>query len=425
MTKGRATTGTPNADPQLITFVELLFFAYRDFTREADAILAEFGLGRAHHRVLHFVNRHPGLRVADLLDILKITKQSLARVLKELVDEGWIVQMAGETDRRQRLLYATDKGAALSSRLDAMQTRRVAQALEAAGGNRDAGRPLPVCHDHQGGARTGRDAATWACRGCRLAAQVADPHRPRDGRMEQLPDNAAHILVVDDDQRIRDLLARYLFENGFRVSTATDAATARASMRGLSFDVVILDVMMPGETGLELARDLKSISNIPICMLTARAEPEQRIEGLEIGVDDYVAKPFEPRELLLRLQNILKRGRGPSGPRDEIRMGDFTFHVGRGELKRNEESIKLTERERDLLRMFAQRPSMPIARHELASDNSTGSERAIDVQINRLRRKIESDPANPVYLQTVRGKGYILHTRLSRTRGRPGGRARA
>ena len=130
-------TGTPNADPQLITFVELLFFAYRDFTREADTILAEFGLGRAHHRVLHFVNRHPGLRVADLLDILKITKQSLARVLKELVDEGWIVQMAGETDRRQRLLHATDKGAALSSRLDAMQTRRVAQALEAAGGNQD------------------------------------------------------------------------------------------------------------------------------------------------------------------------------------------------------------------------------------------------------------------------------------------------
>jgi len=228
--------------------------------------------------------------------------------------------------------------------------------------------------------------------------------------MEQLPDNAAHILVVEDDQRIRDQLARYLFENGFRVSTAPDAETARASMRGLAFDLVILDVMMPGENGLDLARDLKSISSIPICMLTARAEPEHRIEGLEIGVEDYVAKPFEPRELLLRLRNILKRGRGPTGPRDEIRMGDFTFHVGRGELKRNEESIKLTERERDLLRMFAQRPSMPIARHELASDDSTGSERAIDVQINRLRRKIESDPTNPVYLQTVRGKGYILHT---------------
>jgi two-component system, OmpR family, phosphate regulon response regulator OmpR len=228
--------------------------------------------------------------------------------------------------------------------------------------------------------------------------------------MEPIPDNAAHILIVDDDQRIRDLLARYLSEAGFRVTTAIDAESARASMRGLAFDLVILDVMMPGENGLDLARSLKSISSIPICMLTARADPEQRIEGLEIGVDEYIAKPFEPRELVLRLHNILKRGRGPSGPREEIRMGDFTFHVGRGELKRKEETIKLTERERDLLRLFAQRPGTPIARHELASDESTGSERAIDVQINRLRRKIEGDPANPVYLQTVRGNGYILHT---------------
>jgi len=164
-----------------------------------------------------------------------------------------------------------------------------------------------------------------------------------------------------------------------------------------------------GWVGLDLARDLKGTSNVPICMLTARAEPEERIEGLEIGVDDYVAKPFEPRELLLRLQNILKRRQGPSGPREEVTMGDFTFHVGRGELKRGEDSIKLTERERDLLRQFAQRPGAPIARHELAADDSNGTERAVDVQINRLRRKIESDPAHPVYLQTVRGKGYILY----------------
>ena len=228
--------------------------------------------------------------------------------------------------------------------------------------------------------------------------------------MESLPDNAAHILVVDDDQRIREKLAQYLFQNGFRVSTAEDAATARATMAGLVFDLVILDVMMPGENGIELARDLKSTSNVPICMLTARAEPEERIQGLEIGVDDYIAKPFEPRELLLRLQNILKRRQGPSGPREEIAMGDFVFHVERGELRRGDESIKLTERERDLLRHFAQRAGTPVARHELAADDSTGTERAIDVQINRLRRKIESDPANPVYLQTVRGKGYILYT---------------
>lgn len=223
-------------------------------------------------------------------------------------------------------------------------------------------------------------------------------------------DNASHILVVDDDQRLRDLIARYLFENGLRVTTAENAQAARAAMRGLSFDLVILDFMMPGETGLELARDLKRITNIPICMLTAKAEPENRIEGLEAGVDDYMSKPFEPRELLLRIQNILRRGKaGSGGSKDEIRMGDYAFNISRGELKRGEESIKLTERERDLLRLFASRPGLPIQRHELANDESTGSERAIDVQINRLRRKIEADSSNPVYLQTVRGKGYILY----------------
>lgn len=232
---------------------------------------------------------------------------------------------------------------------------------------------------------------------------------PAAQRREPLPDNAAHILVVDDDQRIRDLIARFLFEAGYRVSTAQDAKSARAAMRGLAFDLVILDVMMPGESGLELARDLKAISPIPICMLTALADPEQRIAGLEAGVDDYVGKPFEPRELLLRIQNILRRGKVSAAPRDEVRMGDYLFHVGRGELKRGEEMIKLTERERDLLRLFAGRPGSPIPRHELASSDSTGSERAIDVQINRLRRKIEADSANPVYLQTVRGKGYILY----------------
>ena len=224
------------------------------------------------------------------------------------------------------------------------------------------------------------------------------------------PDDAPHVLIVDDDQRIRDLLTRYLVENGFRVTPAADATAARAAMRGLRFDLVILDVNMPGESGLDLARHLKSTSEVPICMLTARSDAEDRIEGLEAGVDDYMPKPFEPRELVLRVKNILRRGRAPQANVDEVRMGEFAFYIARGELKRGEETIKLTERERDLMRLFAQRPGIPIARHELASDDSTGSERAIDVQINRLRRKIETDPSNPVYLQTVRSKGYILYT---------------
>lgn len=238
-----------------------------------------------------------------------------------------------------------------------------------------------------------------------ISSSVAAP-----AKCEPLPDNAPHILIVDDDQKIRTLLARFLTGNGFRVTTAADAAAARAAMRGLAFDLVLLDVMMPGESGLTLARDLKATRPVPICMLTALTETEDRILGLEAGVDDYVSKPFEPRELLLRIRNILRRGQTPSGVRDDIRMGPCVFNLTRGELKRDDESIKLTERERDMMRHFAQRIGVPVPRHELANDENTGSERAIDVQINRLRRKIESDPSNPIYLQTVRGKGYILYT---------------
>src|SRR5690606_21075284 len=166
-------------------------------------------------------------------------------------------------------------------------------------------------------------------------------------RAEPLPDDAPHVLIVDDDHKIRDLLARYLYGQGFRVTTAADAEAAQSSLRGLDFDIVLLDVMMPGISGIELARQINSQRDIPICMLTARAEPEQRSEGLGAGVDDYVRQPFEPRELLLRLRNILRRGQtgqpGQPTQSDEIRMGTLVFHIARGELRRNNETIKLTE----------------------------------------------------------------------------------
>jgi two-component system phosphate regulon response regulator OmpR len=226
-----------------------------------------------------------------------------------------------------------------------------------------------------------------------------------------LPDNAPHVLVVDDDQRIRDLLASFLQQKEFRVTTAGHVEAARSAMRGLAFDIVILDVMMPGElNGVDFARELRRQSRIPILMLTALSEAENRIKGLEAGVDDYLGKPFEPRELLLRLNNILKRQSSDQQPKDELRMGEYAFHIARGELRRGAETVKLTERERDLMRLFAARRGATIPRHELITGEATGSERAVDVQINRLRRKIEIDPSNPVYLQTVRGKGYILHT---------------
>lgn len=226
-------------------------------------------------------------------------------------------------------------------------------------------------------------------------------------------DDADHILIVDDDHRIRDLLSQYLLENGYRTSTAKDVATARNHLSGITFDLIVLDVMMPGESGLTLAGELKRDDGlpVPILMLTAQADPDDRIQGLEVGVDDYLTKPFEPRELLLRINNILRRQVTEVDPAaEELRMGEFVFHIARGELRSGDETIRLTERERELMRQFAQRAGETIPRHELATDETTQNDRAVDVQINRLRRKIEKNPSNPVYLQTVRGKGYILHT---------------
>ena len=224
-----------------------------------------------------------------------------------------------------------------------------------------------------------------------------------------LPDNAPHLLVVDDDRRIRDLLSRFLHAEGYRVTTANNAADARAKLESLSFDLLVLDVMMPGETGFQLAKSLRENSTVPILMLTARAEADSRIQGLELGADDYVSKPFEPRELSLRIANILKRTiPAPTPAIESVRFGDFVFHLGRGELKRGEETVHLTDRERDMLRELSVVPGETVPRIALAGNGGGANERAVDVQVNRLRRKIERDPANPLFVQTVRGIGYRL-----------------
>jgi two-component system phosphate regulon response regulator OmpR len=224
-----------------------------------------------------------------------------------------------------------------------------------------------------------------------------------------LPDNAPHLLVVDDDRRIRDLLSRFLFGEGYRVTTADNAADARAKLESLSFDLLVLDVMMPGETGFQLAKSLRESSAVPILMLTAKAETESRIAGLELGADDYVPKPFEPRELSLRIANILKRTiPAPPSVIESVRFGGFVFHLARGELKRGEEVVHLTDRERDMLRVLGAVPGETVPRLALAGEAGGANERAVDVQVNRLRRKIEVDPANPLFVQTVRGIGYRL-----------------
>jgi len=223
------------------------------------------------------------------------------------------------------------------------------------------------------------------------------------------PDDAPHLLVVDDDRRIRALLSRFLRAEGYRVSTAETAQDARAKLEGLKFDLLILDVMMPGESGFDFARTLRASSAVPILMLTARDEKESRIMGLEIGADDYLAKPFEPRELSLRVANILKRARPPSAsPPDSVRFGQFVFHVARGELRRGDKVIRLTDREREMLRILTASPGETVPRQALAGNGGAVSERTVDVQVNRLRRKIERDPSNPLIVQTVRGIGYRL-----------------
>lgn len=219
-------------------------------------------------------------------------------------------------------------------------------------------------------------------------------------------EDAPHILIVDDDRRIRDLIKRYLSEHGYRISTAENAAEARAKLAGLAFDLLVIDVMMPGESGLDLTQSLRRSSNVPILMLTARTETDDRIAGLERGADDYLGKPFEPRELLLRIGTILKRAKTNGGRNEEISLGECRFNVARGELKRGDEVIRLTTREVQLMRIFATHSGQALSRLDLCDNEA--AERSIDVQINRLRRKIEIDPRNPVYLQTVRGEGYVL-----------------
>lgn len=229
-----------------------------------------------------------------------------------------------------------------------------------------------------------------------------------------MTDEQPHILVVDDDTRLRELLRRYLSSNGFLVTAAKDAADARARLEGLAFDLIVLDIMMPGENGLDLTASLRHTSDVPILLLTARGEADDRIAGLEAGADDYLSKPFQPRELLLRINSILRRQARPtepppSAPPAALRLGPLLYIPERDELRSGEEVIRLTTAEASLMRILAASPGVTFTREELAErSRDVGNARSIDVQVTRLRRKIETDPREPRYLQTVRGEGYVL-----------------
>lgn len=223
-------------------------------------------------------------------------------------------------------------------------------------------------------------------------------------------DDRPHILVVDDDRRLRELLTRYLTEQGFRVSSGENAADARRKMSAVTFDLLVVDIMMPGEDGLTFTQSLRRDSEVPILLLTAMGESEDRIRGLERGADDYLSKPFEPRELVLRINAILRRQPTErDAPPAAVSFGGFSFDPARGELSCSGERVRLTTAEAQLLKALASRPGTPVSRDALcAASGAQPTMRTVDVQVARLRRKIEPDPKYPRYLQTVRGTGYVL-----------------
>ncbi len=230
-----------------------------------------------------------------------------------------------------------------------------------------------------------------------------------------MSDLDAHLLIVDDDERIRDLLKKFLMRNGFLVTAARDAEHARRVLSGLDFDMIILDVMMPGEDGVSLTRALRETHETPILLLTAKGETEHRIAGLEAGADDYLPKPFEPKELLLRINAILRRM--PETPAEDtvpnvLHLGPIRYDIERGEMWKGDDIVRLTATESQLMKIFSACPGEPVSRNKLVEDlgrdRGQAQERAVDVQITRLRRKIEEDPKQPRYLQTVRGAGYML-----------------
>jgi two-component system phosphate regulon response regulator OmpR len=225
------------------------------------------------------------------------------------------------------------------------------------------------------------------------------------------PDAAHHLLVVDDDDRLRALLERFLSKHGYHVSTAADVAGARAALKRFAFDLLIVDVMLPDASGLMLTEQIRADHAVPILLLTARKEVEDRIRGLEAGADDYLSKPFEPRELLLRVQRILERAAVPAPPprRRDVRFGRFVFDLEDESLTADGEPVHLTSAERQLLATLAAAPGEVVDRPSLAEDaDIAGADRAVDTQIARLRRKLEDDPRQPRFLVTVRGRGYAL-----------------
>jgi len=219
--------------------------------------------------------------------------------------------------------------------------------------------------------------------------------------------NNSHILVVDDDDKIKELIKQFLTEKGFIVSTASNADEAKQKIEIFNFNLMVLDVMMPGQSGYELTKEMKQSRNVPIILLTAKGEVESRIHGLELGADDYLGKPFDPKELLLRIKNILKSN-NKQNFLEQTKIGNAEINLNKMTIKLNQQIIKINTAEKNVLSKMLSSPGKIFSRNEIGKISKISQERSIDVMITRLRKKIENDPKNPKFLQTIRGSGYVL-----------------
>ena len=357
-------------DDQIKEFIQLLYYAYRETFSDPREILSKKFFGPAHLRALHLIERNPGINLGELIFKLKVTKQSLNRVLRDLIRSKMIKQIQDENDTRKKNLFLDKEGKIFFESVYNTQKKRIFNALK----------------------NSSSDSVI----------------KFKDVLKKLLMENSKlHILVVDDDDRIRNLLKDYLSENHYIVSTAENAEQAKIKLEYLKFDILILDVMMPGENGYELTRYVKNKMKVPIILLTAKGEVENRIKGLELGVEDYIGKPFEPKELLLRIKNIIKK-------ENKIDLSSL-YKVGEAQVNLNKMIIvlksknnKINNSEKRVLVEMLSNPGKTFSRDEIGKISGIKQERSIDVMITRLRQKLETDPKNPKYLQTIRGEGYVL-----------------
>ena len=357
-------------DDQLKELIEKLFLSYRETFSDSKKVLSKYSLGLAHQKVIHLLSMYEGISISELMAKLKVTKQSLNRVLKDLSKLEIINFEKDNKDSRVKHAFLNEKGKKIFDEIFEIQKKRIYNALL------NSSSEEVINFDNV------------------LKKLLMDKFK-------------AHILVVDDDDGIRSLVKKYLNENDYLVTTANSAEDAMEKINIIEFDLIILDIMMPGKSGLDFINEKKKELETPIILLTAKGNPDERIEGLEIGADDYLPKPFEPKELILRIKNIISKTKKINSKR-VIEFETVKIDLNKLLISKNNKEFKINKTEKLILEKMINNPGKTFSREDIGKLIDLDKERSIDVIITRLRKKIESDPKKPKFLQTNRGAGYVL-----------------